>query len=166
MFTLLFTACSNDDNESVNQAPSPFSLVSNNGTSNVDVTPIFSWTAATDPEGDLVNYDLYIDSNENPTTLIASNITTTNYQIQDRLSLLEQYYWRVVAKDNNGNTTQSDGTYSFTTRNLNFPNTPITANAAFSEKYYHTTAVFDNKLWVIGGNEGIVNYKNDVWAMD
>ncbi len=151
-FAWLFTACSKDKPKPANQAPDTFNLVGvTNGATNVDVMPNLSWSAATDPDGDAISYDLYIDSNENPTTLFAEDITATNYQLQERLSIVEQYYWKVVAKDNNGNTTPSDDTYSFTTRNLNFPNTPVTANAAFSKRWGHTTAVFDNKLWVIGG---------------
>jgi len=50
-----------------NQAPNSFDLVGvANGASNVDLMPNFSWTAATDPDGDTVTYDLYIGSNENP----------------------------------------------------------------------------------------------------
>jgi len=123
--------------------------------------------AATDPDGDTVSYDLYIGENPNPTTLFEGDITTTNYQLQDRLSIVTDYYWKVIAKDNNGSNTTSDDTFNFTTRNLNFPTTPVTANAAFSERNSHTTAVFDNKLWVIGGfNESNFMAHNDVWAMD
>ncbi len=94
--TLVFTSCSkDDDSKPKNQAPDTFKLiaVANNAT-NVGVSPTFSWNIAADPDGDAVSYDLYIDSNENPTTLFAENITATNYQLQERLrlSLVEQYY--------------------------------------------------------------------------
>jgi hypothetical protein len=36
-----------------------------------------------------------------------------------------------------------------------------TAAASWAARYYHTSVVFDNKLWVIGGYSG--NYRNDVW---
>jgi len=149
--------------DSANQAPETFGLIGvSNGATDVDLMPNFSWTAATDPDGDAITYDLYIDSNENPTTLFAEDITETNYQLQERLLLTNQYYWKVVAKDNNGNTAQSDASFNFTTRNLNFPTTAITANADFSGRSSHSTAVFDNKLWVIGGYDGSSQY-NDVW---
>ncbi len=158
----VLSACNKDNNKPANQAPEAFSLVGvSDGESNVDVMPNFSWTAATDPEGDTVSYDLYIDGNENPTTLFAEDIMATSYQPQERLSLTNQYYWKVVAKDNKGNSTESDTTFSFTTRNLNLPNTAVTTNAAFSARSSHTTVVFDNKLWVIGGYDG--DGKRDRW---
>ncbi|MBT9190589.1 Kelch repeat-containing protein, partial [Zobellia russellii] len=39
--------------------------------------------------------------------------------------------------------------------------TEATSAPPFSGRSGHTTAVFDNKLWVIGGYDG--TYKNDVW---
>jgi hypothetical protein len=35
------------------------------------------------------------------------------------------------------------------------------ASAGWSSRYYHTSVVFDNKMWVIGGYDG--SYRNDVW---
>ncbi len=166
LFTIVFTmiSCSKSDNGLANRVPETFNLIGiTNGTTGVDLLPNFIWTAAVDPDGDPVTYDLYIDSNENPTILFAENISVTNYQAEERLSLTNQYYWKVVAKDNKGNTTESEEIYSFTTRDLNIPNTPITVSAAFAGRLDHTTAVFDNKMWVIGGSDGYLSYKNDVW---
>ena len=39
--------------------------------------------------------------------------------------------------------------------------TQAIVNAGWSTRSTHTTAVFDNKLWVLGGYDG--SYKNDVW---
>jgi len=39
--------------------------------------------------------------------------------------------------------------------------TQATGAAAFSARIYHTSVVFDNKMWVIGGNDDA--RKNDVW---
>ena len=39
--------------------------------------------------------------------------------------------------------------------------TQSTASAAFKARYYHTTVVYDNKMWVIGGYGA--GYLNDVW---
>jgi hypothetical protein len=41
--------------------------------------------------------------------------------------------------------------------------TQATANASWSARAYHTTVVFDNKMWVIGGWMGGSNRINDVW---
>jgi len=39
-----------------------------------------------------------------------------------------------------------------------------TSNAEFSPRSYHSSIVFKNKMWVIGGWDG--NRKNDVWCSD
>jgi hypothetical protein len=39
--------------------------------------------------------------------------------------------------------------------------TQATANAGWSARYGHTSVVFDNKMWVMGGYDG--SYRNDVW---
>jgi len=171
VFTLL-VGCSDDSGNVLtptiptdpqNQAPEAFGLTSiTNGATNVDVEPNFSWVAAADPDSDAVTYDFYLDTNEDPTTIIGANISGTSFQAQDRLNLLNQYYWKVVAKDTKGNSTQSNNTYNFTTRNLNFPTIPLVVNADFSKRTDHTTTIFNNKLWVIGGNISTIS-TNDVW---
>ncbi|MGK5092895.1 hypothetical protein WDW89_12875, partial [Deltaproteobacteria bacterium TL4] len=39
--------------------------------------------------------------------------------------------------------------------------TQVTSSAAWSGRYNHTSVVFNNKIWVMGGYDG--NGKNDVW---
>ncbi len=54
---------------------------------------------------------------------------------------------------NLGGVTVSNGVYKndiwFTADGVNW--TEATAHAEFPERIYHTTVVYDNKLWVIGG---------------
>lgn len=149
------------DAEGGNQAPSAFSLinVSNNDT-DVDVLPTFSWSAATDPDGDAVGYSLFVDTNSNPAVEVASEINGTSFTLTERLPLIETLFWKVVATDANGARTESE-TFTFTTRNLNIPSTSVTDNAGFSERQSNTVLDFDNKLWVIAGFDGVLN--NDVW---
>ena len=41
----------------------------------------------------------------------------------------------------------------------------VTTNAPFSERSFHTSVVFDDKIWVIGGwNGGSSFVTNDVWS--
>jgi len=158
--------CSKDDEASnvpqQNEAPNTFNLIAvTNGASDVDVLPSFSWQTAVDPDMDVVMYDLYLDTNPNPTTLHKQDISGTNFKVEERLYLVTDYYWKVTAKDSNGNTTESN-VHKFTTRNLNFPLNPVTNSASFSERSGHSTVSFQNKFWVIGGSDGIASYKNDV----
>jgi hypothetical protein len=165
LFTSIFLAlicisCSKNDVEP-NQAPENFTLLTiSNNAINVDVTPAFTWNASTDPDNDNVTYVVLIDTTNNPTTIVANNLSETTFQDTERLSLLQQYYWKVIAKDNTGNSTESD-VLTFMTRGINIPNTAVTDAAGFSERQSNTVLNFNNKLWVIAGFDGAP--KNDVW---
>ena len=39
----------------------------------------------------------------------------------------------------------------------------MNGNTPFQERWLHTSVVFDNKIWVIGGNSAGTNNHNDVW---
>ncbi|MDO6472334.1 kelch repeat-containing protein [Maribacter sp. 1_MG-2023] len=152
----------NQPDKTVNQAPDDFELIAViDGATDVDVMPNFLWNAAVDPEGDSISYELFVDENSNPTTSLANTINETNFTLEERLPLNQDLFWKVVANDSEGNETSSE-TFSFTTRNLQIPETPVTENAAFSERTDHTSVVFDNKIWVIGGYDGF-SYLNDIW---
>lgn len=148
--------------ETPNQAPEAFTLIAvSDGATDVDVIPDFLWNAAVDSDRDSITYELFVDDNSNPTTSMASTINETNFTLEERLPLNQELFWKVVASDSKGNTTSSE-TFSFTTRNLQIPETPVTANAAFSARRDHTSVVFDNKMWVIGGYDGF-SHLNDIW---
>ncbi|APQ16011.1 kelch-like protein [Maribacter hydrothermalis] len=161
--------CSSNDNEIIiqeaktpNQAPEAFSLIAvTDAATQVTVTPTFSWNAATDPDGDPVTYEVFIGSNSNSTTNIASAISETNYTVEERLPLNKDLFWNVVAIDSERNETSSE-TFSFTTRDLQIPDVPVTTNAAFLERTDHTSIVFNDKIWIIGGYDGF-SYLNDIW---
>ena len=147
-----------------NNAPDSFNLieVANNAV-DIDVLPtMFSWEAATDPDGDAVSYSMFLDQEENPTTPLVEDITATNFETTERLGLYETYYWNVVASDTEGATTTSS-TNTFSTRGINFETaTAINEAPQFSGRFGHTSVVFDNKIWVIGGSESGAR-TNDVW---
>ncbi len=124
-----------------NTPPASFSLISvADKAINVDVVPDFSWQAATDVDGDTVMYDLYLGSVENLMILYAENITELSFKLTQPLSTRTQYYWKVIAKDSNNGVIESE-TFSFTTREPN----PLTIRDG------HTSEIFNNKIWVIGG---------------
>lgn len=159
---LAINSCSNsDDND---PAPKDFSLKEvANGAIGVDVNPTFSWHPAIDPNSAEVTYDLFLDNNSNPITIVAHDISDTTFTIEMRLPLEEIFFWKVIAKYNTGETRQSS-TFSFTTRNLNIPNSAESTSEHFSPRLGHTLSVLDDKLWVIGGADDIVGRKNDVWS--
>ncbi|GAA3614941.1 FISUMP domain-containing protein [Flavivirga amylovorans] len=63
------------------------------------------WTDVTDPEGDAVSYDVYLDKLNEPVTLVTT-VTTSEYTPVG-LDVNSAYYWYVVAKDPSDNSTPS-----------------------------------------------------------
>jgi len=69
-----------------------------------------SWSGA-DTDGDLAGYEVYFSSENPPVTLIASpsaNTTTAKVSVESNTV----YYWKVVTKDGEGNTSDS-GIFDF-----------------------------------------------------
>ncbi|AZA48296.1 T9SS C-terminal target domain-containing protein [Chryseobacterium carnipullorum] len=96
MFRLLFDDVSSDTAPTV--VPNCVAALTSpsNGATGVNPNSVtLTWTAPTSgPKVD--SYDLYLDTNPNPTTLVASN-----YLFADFTTLLGNttYYWKVVAKN-------------------------------------------------------------------
>lgn len=60
------------------------------------------WEPASDVDGDSLTYDVYLDSNNPPTTQIGDNLSGTT--LDENLNASTNYYWRVVVKDGKGET--------------------------------------------------------------
>ena len=118
-----FASCSKDDSvtptpEPENQAPNSFALIEvADGASDIGLQPQLTWEAATDPDGDQVTYQVYLDTQNPPQTFIANNLGMNTLNIEEPLQPETIYYWRVIAEDANGNTTESDIS-SFTSRDM------------------------------------------------
>lgn len=80
-----------------------------NAATGVAVAPTLSWAASVGAD----SYDVYFDTNANPTTLVG-NVTATNYTGPNNLALNTTYYWKVVPKNTVGAATGCT-IYSFTT---------------------------------------------------
>ena len=93
-----------------NPSPANFSSVS---PANVTLT----WQA-TDPDGDVLTYDVYFGASATP-PLAASNISVRSFNV-GALAPVTTYYWRIVARDDDGATT-SGPTWRFTTQIIGRP---------------------------------------------
>jgi uncharacterized protein (TIGR02145 family) len=82
-----------------------------------------NWLPVTDADGDLVLYDVYLGSNANPATPIATSLQQTNFTTA-LLTPNTTYYWKVVAKDAFGGTIASDE-FSFTVQNNSQNTAPL-----------------------------------------
>jgi uncharacterized protein (TIGR02145 family) len=104
----------NESASSGNQPPVvPGNQVPANNASGISVTPSLTWQGS-DPDGDPVTYDVYLDTSNPPAALVAGNLAATSFTVQEALQGSTDYYWKVVAKDNKGNTSQSP-VWKFTT---------------------------------------------------
>ena len=71
-----------------------------------DTSRKLSWEASSDPEGNSITYDVFLDKSEEPIKKVADSISKTNYDIFG-LEKAYTYYWKVVAYDSNGNKSES-----------------------------------------------------------
>ncbi len=96
----------------------------------VSTAPILSWFAS-DIDGNLSEYDLYFGTSPSP-PLVAAHLTSPNY-FSPLLAPNSLFYWRVVARDDEGVET-SGPVWSFTTRASNLapfaPMSPQPTNGA------------------------------------
>ncbi len=163
--SLVFIGCKNDDSAIVeNSAPKTFSLLTiADKEEKVDPYPSFTWENAIDPDGDDVSYKLVLDIKESPENELTNNLQETTYKIEDKLALNTTYYWKVIAFDTKGKSTESS-VFSFTTRAIQIPEAATVLNADFSGRYDHTCTVFNGKLFLIGGDKR--PNKDEIWTSE
>jgi hypothetical protein len=101
--------------EEPNLPPEDVSLTSPaNNSTEVVLSATLSWQTAKDPEGDDIVYDVYLGADANPSTIVSPNQTSTDYS--PALIANTTYYWKVIAKDPNGESSQSN-VWTFSTLN-------------------------------------------------
>ena len=99
-----------------NRAPNvPNTPSPNNYSTNQPLTVTLSWECS-DPEGDAITYDVYFDTNTNPTTKISTSQSGKTLS-KGNLSAGTTYYWKVVAKDSKGATAEGP-VWRFTTQSV------------------------------------------------
>jgi hypothetical protein len=116
-----------------NHAPSaPSTPDPADGTTGVPISTSFAWSGGVDPDGDPVVFDLYLGPG-NPPPFIGT-FSSPGFDPPADLDYDTLYYWRVVARDDQGAQTSSS-TWSFTTDNgpnqpPSVPQSPDPANGA------------------------------------
>jgi len=159
-----FSCCGDDDGSDSNQDPTAFNLITIiDGEVDVEVIPTFSWSASTDADEDTITYDLLLDTTSNPTTVIASAISATSFTPVERLPVLETLFWKVIARDGKGGIAESE-VFSFTTRDLIIPTSPVIQSNGFVARRSHATSVFNNQLFITGGRDINGDPLDDVWS--
>jgi uncharacterized protein (TIGR02145 family) len=102
-----------------------------------------SWTCS-DIEEDPIMYDIYLDKDNPPTTKVTTDITDA-YFIMGGLDESTTYYWKVVAKDDHGNST-AGSVWSFTTGAWGTSCEGI-PTVEYEGKVYHTVQI-GSRCWL------------------
>ena len=118
----------------------PSNPIPSNGSSNVTPTCL-EWTGG-DPDGDNVTYDVYFGKTT-PPQLIVVNISQTIYCPPGNWEFNTTYYWKVVAWDEHGASTEGP-IWTFTTQE-NLP--PNKASDPFPEDGAMGVPVIANVSW-------------------
>ena len=110
---LLGYSCSKDSTGPSNKNPnSPSNPIPADNATNVSITSILTWSCS-DPENDSLNYDVYFGTYANPP--LVNTAQTSNTYDPGTLNYETTYYWNIVAKDDNSNSTTGT-VWHFTTR--------------------------------------------------
>jgi len=108
----LTVRCLQDNTTPTNQPPdAPSTPSPESGSMNQPSNTTLTWTCS-DPENDPLTYDIYFGT-ENPPSLVATAQTGTTYN-PGTLVYTTVYYWKIIAHDDHGNTTESP-VWNFTT---------------------------------------------------
>lgn len=102
--TITIAACSSDDDGPSNQAPDKAILLNpSNQAKDLEASEVeLKWQATTDPDGDAVSYDIYLDTIHPPEAKIMGDISETSLKLTEDIEFDKTYYWSVVAKDESG----------------------------------------------------------------
>lgn len=115
LFTILLTnSCKKEE---LNLAPCSVILYQpSNAATELTLNDSISWHKVTDPEGDLISYDVYLGTDTDP-ELVSQNQNGTSFKPTLPLTSDTTYYWKVAAKDGKGGISES-AVWSFTTHNV------------------------------------------------
>jgi hypothetical protein len=89
-----------------------------NAATNITLNATLIWQEIIDPDGDVVVYDVYLDTIANPTTRVKIGQKSTSYS--QTLVSGTTYYWKVVGKYSNGDMLES-AIWEFRTMSPNHP---------------------------------------------
>ena len=89
-----------------NYSPFPADLISPKAEATVNAGSIkFEWSGSDADSGDTLTFDIYIDTENPPTTRIKANHTTSS--INHAINSTGTYYWKVISRDNSGSNSDS-----------------------------------------------------------
>ncbi|MBI3195418.1 MAG: SUMF1/EgtB/PvdO family nonheme iron enzyme [Ignavibacteriae bacterium] len=110
--------CLKDISETNNPPNQPSNPIPSDSETNVTTSPTLRWSC-NDPDGDTLTYDVYFGTDHPPATKVSSGQSDTSFNCSI-LDTNRTYYWNIIAKDSNGDSTISV-IWSFTTSTIVAP---------------------------------------------
>jgi uncharacterized protein (TIGR02145 family) len=110
-------SCEDDDKE--NQLPSAAALTSpENAATELATLPTLTWVKSIDPDNDIVSYNVYVSELEEfvADDRMGENLSENTYTLKTALKPHTKYFWKVVASDEDGGSSESEVRY-FSTMN-------------------------------------------------
>lgn len=118
LIVISFIGCSSDDNPvKPNNPPGEPTIDIPSGSpphnsNNQSITPTLRWKCS-DPDGDALRYDVYLGISSSTLPLVSGDQTATHY-VPGTLDYNITCYWKIIAKDGIGDSTESS-IWSFST---------------------------------------------------
>lgn len=119
----------------------------------IDNNVAFTWSAATDVDGDPITYRLVV-ATDRPLTQIVEQRTVSSTSVTISLDRGVAYYWRVTAMDNQGGESDPSATFAFYTEGDGVSNyAPFTAALNAPDDGGSVTAGTVNLSWTGGDTD-------------
>jgi dihydrofolate reductase len=80
------------------------------------------------------------------------------------VEVFNEKMWLIAGDKFNGSSTGNVASVHSSSDGINW--IEVTNSAEFMARFSHTSVVFDNKIWVIGGYSEPGTYRNDVWSSE
>ena len=145
---------------SVGAPGEPIDPIPSDGAVNCDVDmDILSWVSGENT----TSFDVYFGMNNPPTTLIAENIAGTTTTIPYELEFLTTYYWKVIARNLEGQIPSS--VWSFTTENIVISDFPYNTDfVTFPPQYWSLEGGTSNWIHYSSGDVTCASTTYHIWG--
>ena len=145
-----------------NQAPTDITLSNSSIAENSAINTAIGTLTTTDPDaGDTHTYTLVSGSGSTDNASFNINGSQLRSSAVFDFEIKNSYNIRIRTSDGGGLTFEK--VFTIGVDDLSGSWTQATASAGWTGRSNHTSIVFDNKIWVMGGNGNNVRY-NDVWS--
>ena len=148
------------DAPTVSAPTTPSSPSPSNGAMNVGTSGTFSWSCSPNDGGTTLSYDLYMGTSSSNMTLYKSGQGKSC--AYSGLSNGKTYYWKLIAYNGSGKSTQSP-TWSFTTTNSSTVSAPTTPSSPSPSNGAMNVGTSGTLKWNCSPNDGGTTLSYDLY---